>query len=162
MAKQPDRRPIPHYIAEAFTDDEIISSAKLILRERFKRGIEITNPTTSKDYVHLELAEHEQEVFACIFLDNRHRVILFEKLFFGTLADANVHPREVVKRTLELNAGAVILAHNHPSGIAEPSIADRSITKRLQNALELIDVRVLDHIVVGAEEVVSFAERGLL
>lgn len=162
MAKQPDKRPTPYHIAEAFSDDEIISSAKRILRKKFKRGIAITNPTTTKDYVHLELAEHEQEVFACIFLDNRHRVILFEKLFFGTLTDASVHPREVVKRALALNAGAVIFAHNHPSGVAEPSTADRSITKRLQHALELIDVRVLDHIVVGAEGTVSFAERELL
>ena len=101
-------------------------------------------------------------VFACLFLDNRHRVIKYEELFRGTIDGASVHPREVVKRALHHNSAAVILAHNHPSGVAEPSLADEAITRRLKDALSLVDVRVLDHFVVAAGESVSFAERGLL
>jgi DNA repair protein RadC len=109
----------------------------------------------------LQLRDRPYEVFACLFLDTRHRVIAFEELFRGTIDGASVHPRELVRRALEHNAAAVILAHNHPSGVAEPSAADRQITTRLKDALALVDVRVLDHCVVG-DEIVSFAERGLL
>ncbi|MEW8546828.1 MAG: DNA repair protein RadC [Candidatus Thiodiazotropha sp.] len=140
----------------------MIDLAKRILKRRFRRGSALTSPAAAKDFVHVELAEHEQEIFACIFLDTRHRIIQFEKLFYGTLTGSSVHPREVVKRALLLNAGAVIFAHNHPSGAAEPSTADRSITRHLEDALKLIEVRILDHIVIGAEGVVSFAERGFL
>jgi len=108
------------------------------------------------------LSSHPYEVFAVLFLDNRHRVLAFEELFRGTIDGASVHPREVVRRALHYNAAALILAHNHPSGVSEPSSADRRITERLQAALALIDVRVLDHIVVGHGEFTSFAERGLL
>jgi DNA repair protein RadC len=101
-------------------------------------------------------------VFACLFLDNRHRVICFEELFRGTINGASVHPREVVKKALHHNAAALILAHNHPSGIAEPSEADRQLTKKLQQALGLVDIRVLDHVVIGDGESVAFAERGWL
>jgi DNA repair protein RadC len=101
-------------------------------------------------------------VFTCLFLDNRHRVIECEELFRGTIDGASVHPREVVKRALQLNAAALILAHNHPSGVAEPSQADQQLTRRLREALGLVDIRVLDHLVVGDGEAVSFAERGLL
>ena len=121
----------------------------------------MTNPQASKDYVKLQLATYEHEVFACLFMDNRHRVIAFEKLFRGTIDGASVYPREVVKTALSHNAAAVIFAHNHPSGNPEPSQADRQITQRLKDALSLIDVRVLDHLVVG-NEVISFAERGYL
>jgi DNA repair protein RadC len=159
MAK---KTPTPKTVSGTFTHDEVINLAKRILKRRFRRGIALTSPEATKDFVQMELAEQEQEVFACIFLDNRHRVIQFEKLFYGTLSGSSVHPREVVKRALELNAGAVIFAHNHPSGVAEPSTADRSITRQLEDALKLIEVRILDHIVVGAEGVVSFAERGFL
>ena len=107
-----------------------------------------------------ELRRHQQEVFACLFLDNRHRLIRFEELFRGTVNGASVHPREIAKRALHHNAAAVIIAHNHPSGVAEPSLADRTITRRIRDAMGLIDVRLMDHLVVGDGEIVSFAERG--
>jgi len=145
-------------------DDSIIESAIKILESRISYSSAsppLTSPQASKDYVKLQLATFEHEVFACLFMDNRNRVITFEKLFRGTIDGASVYPREVVKACLRHNSAAVILAHNHPSGVAEPSVADERITKRLKDALALIDVRVLDHLIVG-EEVVSFAERGLL
>jgi DNA repair protein RadC len=109
-----------------------------------------------------QLAAREHEVFICIFLDNPHRVIAMDEMFRGTIDGASVHPREVVKCALQYNAAAVILAHNHPSGVPEPGRADTSLTRRLSEALELIDVRVLDHFIVGGSELVSFAERGLI
>jgi DNA repair protein RadC len=145
-------------------DDSIIESALKILESRISYSSAsppLTSPQASKDYVKLQLATFEHEVFACLFLDNRHHVITFEELFRGTIDGASVYPREVVKACLRHNSAAVILAHNHPSGVAEPSVADERITKRLKDALALIDVRVLDHLIVG-EEVISFAERGLL
>ena len=126
------------------------------------RGDAITGPEVTAAYLKMKLGRNEQEVFACLFLDNQHRVIAFEELFFGTIDSASVHPREVVKRSLSNNAAAVIFAHNHPSGCAEPSQADIRITHRLVSACGLVDVRVLDHLVVGDSEVVSLAERGLL
>lgn len=145
-------------------DDSIIESAIKILESRItysSASTPLTSPQASKDYVKLQLATYEHEVFACLFLDNKHRVITFEKLFRGSINSASVYPREVVKACLRHNAAAVILAHNHPSGVAEPSQADLSITRRLNDALALIDVRILDHLIVG-EEVTSLAERGLL
>ena len=145
-------------------DDGIIEAALKILEQRITYntdGAVLTSPEDSRNYVKLQLALYEHEVFACLFLDNRNRVISFEKLFHGTIDGASVYPREVVKAALSHNAAAVIFAHNHPSGVAEPSRADEQITKRLKDALALIDVRVLDHLVVGSE-IVSFAERGLL
>jgi DNA repair protein RadC len=106
------------------------------------------------------LRDYPYEVFACLFLDTRHRVISYEELFQGTIDGASVHPREVLRRALQHNAAAVILAHNHPSGVAEPSDADRRITTRLKDALALVDIRVLDHIVIGDQLATSFAERG--
>lgn len=126
------------------------------------RGDVMDNPTVVRHYLQAQMRHFQQEVFACLFLDNQHRVVRFEPMFYGTINAAAVYPREVVKRALALNAGAVILTHNHPSGIAEPSLADRQITERLDNALALVDVRVLDHIVIGDAETVSFAERGWL
>ena len=120
------------------------------------------NPRATRDYLRLQLAPRDHEVFAILFLDNRHRVIEFVPLFRGTIDGASVHPREVVKEALSRNAAAVILAHNHPSGVAEPSQADELITNRLRDALALVDVRVLDHFVVTGDAIVSFAERGLL
>ena len=105
---------------------------------------------------------YQREVFACLFLDNRHRVIAFEELFFGSIDSAAVHPREVVKAALRHNAAALIFAHNHPSGVAEPSRADELLTRRLKEALALVDIRVLDHLVVGDGEPLSLAERGLI
>ena len=115
-----------------------------------------------KDYVALQLGGLEREVFAVVFLDVRLRLITTEHLFFGTLGHMSVHPREVVRRVIELNAAAVVLAHNHPSGVAEPSRADEFVTNSIKAALQLLDVKVIDHLVVGRGQVISFAERGLL
>jgi len=144
------------------TADEIIEAACAILSRRVRRGAALSNPRTTRDFLKLRLAGHDHEVFAILFLDNRHRVIEFVPLFRGTIDGASVYPREVVKEALARNAAAVILAHNHPSGVAEPSAADELITNRLRDALALIDVRVLDHLVVTGDAIVSFAERGLL
>ncbi|TCT21932.1 RadC family protein [Thiobaca trueperi] len=122
----------------------------------------LTSPQATRDYLKMRLYGLPHEVFACLFLDNRHRVIRFEELFRGTIDGASVHPREVLRRVLDTNAAAVIFAHNHPSGVAEPSQADLRITQRLKSMLDLIEVRVLDHIIVGDGDGVSFAERGLL
>ncbi len=132
------------------------------LEARLSRGDALASPEDARRLVARRLRHHPREVFACLFLDNRHRVIVFEELFFGTIDGATVHPREVVRRALVHNAAALILAHNHPSGVAEPSRADELLTRRLKDALALVDVRVLDHLVVGDAEVASFAERGLL
>ena len=115
-----------------------------------------------KDYVALHLGSRGQEVFAVLFLDGQHRLLALEEMFHGTLTQTSVYPREVVRRALQLNAGALILAHNHPSGLAEPSRADELLTQTLKQALQLVDVRVLDHLIVGRGTVLSFAERGLL
>lgn len=146
------------------TSDSIISMADELLVERLARpGAEcFQNPEDVKIFLKLRLAHHKSEMFAVLFLDNRHRMLAFDEMFQGTIDGASVHPREVVRRVLEHNAAAVILAHNHPSGDPEPSRADAQLTRRLSDALGLIDVRCLDHIVVGAEETVSFAERGLI
>lgn len=132
------------------------------LREGLERPGPIGGPEGAKDYLLAQFKPLQREVFACLFLDTRHQLIAFEILFYGTLDATTVHPREVVKRVLELNAAAVILAHNHPSGVAEPSHADQALTRRLSEALALIDVRVLDHIVAGDRAAVSFADRGWL
>jgi DNA repair protein RadC len=132
------------------------------LRETLDRGGVLGNPDETRAYLHSRLSGYPNEVFACLFLDNRHRVIEYAELFQGTIDGASVHPREVVRQALRHNAAAVIFAHNHPSGVAEPSQADERITRRLQQALELVDVRVLDHFIVGAGEMTSLAERGIL
>lgn len=119
-------------------------------------------PQQVKDYVALQLRALDHEVFAVLFLDSQHRLLVLEPMFRGTLAQASVYPREVVRRAMALNAAAVILAHNHPSGLAEPSRADEHITRTISAALALVDVRVLDHLVVGHGEVISMAERGLM
>lgn len=139
-----------------------LEMARRHMEQELQRGDALTNPDAVRRYLTAHLRGHDQEVFGCLFLDNRHRIITFEELFFGTIDGASVHPREVVKRALAHNAAALILAHNHPSGIAEPSRADESITRRLTEALALVDVRVLDHIVVGDGPAVSLAERGMM
>ncbi len=144
------------------TTDEILHAARTILARRVRKGASISNPRATREYLRLRLAVQDHEVFAILFLDNRHRVIEFVPLFRGTIDGASVHSREVVKEALSRNAAAVILAHNHPSGVAEPSQADELITNRLRDALALVDVRVLDHLVVTGDAIVSFAERGLL
>jgi DNA repair protein RadC len=135
---------------------------KRYLESSLKRDHALSSPKQTRDYLKARLRAYQHEVFACLFLDNRHRVICFEELFTGTIDGASVHPREVVKRALFHNAAALILAHNHPSGVAEPSRADQNITQRLQEALALVDIRILDHFVIGDSEPVSFAERGLI
>ena len=132
------------------------------MESRLKREGPITSPAHTSRYVVARLRGRANEVFAAVFLDNRHRVIAFEELFQGTVDGASVHPRVVARRALALNAAALIACHNHPSGVAEPSLADRAITSRLHDALALVDVRLIDHFVVGDGEVVSFAERGWL
>lgn len=122
----------------------------------------LTSPRDSAAFLKARLGDRPYEVFAVLFLDNRHRVLAFEEMFRGTLDGASVHPREVVRAALEHNAAACIFAHNHPSGVAEPSAADRNITRQLRDALQLIGVRVLDHLVVGAAEPTSMAARGLI
>lgn len=144
------------------TARDIIEEAKRILAERVIRSDPLSNPQASRDYLIAHLSEREHEIFTCLYLDNRHRIIDCEELFRGTIDGCSVHPREVVKQALAHNAAAVILAHNHPSGIAEPSQADLHLTRRLREALGLVEIRVLDHMVIGGVEVVSFAERGLL
>jgi DNA repair protein RadC len=130
------------------------------LESRLRRGTPLSSPTDTRRFLTARLRRHEHEVFACLFLDNRHRLIRFEELFRGTVNGASVHPRVIAKRALHHNAAAVIIAHNHPSGVAEPSQADRAITERIRDAMALIDVRLMDHFVVGDGEIVSFAERG--
>lgn len=139
----------------------VVEMSRRYFDEKLKRGEEITSASAVKNYLKSKLRDYQHEVFACLFLDNRHRIIKFEEMFTGTIDSASVYPREVVKRAISHNAAALILAHNHPSGVAEPSDSDERITQRLKEALALIDVRVLDHFVIG-DEVVSFAERGLL
>ncbi len=139
----------------------VLEMAKRHLQERLRRGDAFTDPAGARQFLQQQLRHRDVEIFACLFLDTRHRLIEFSELFSGTIDGASVHPREVVKKALALNAAAVILAHNHPSGIAEPSVADQRITQRLKDALALVDVRVLDHIVVG-DDCVSMAERGMI
>jgi len=122
----------------------------------------MANPEATRHFLCHRLRSLRREVFAVLFLDSQHQLIAFEELFQGTLDSCSVHPRQVVERALHVNAAAVILAHNHPSGVAEPSAADRQITERLRQALDLIDVRVLDHFVIGEGRGTSFAERGWL
>lgn len=144
------------------TSEEILTMARKLIRRKFVRGHALNSPTITRDYLMLEIALLEHEVFYCLFLDNQHRLLKTECCFQGTIDGASVYPREVVKRALQLNAAALILAHNHPSGTPEPSAADRAITRRLIDALNLIDVRVLDHFIIGGTEYFSFAERGEL
>ena len=132
------------------------------LQSGFERGDPITDPGTTRRFLKSKLRGYAREVFACLYMDNQHRLIKYEELFFGTINGASVHPREVVKHALKHNAAAVIFAHNHSSGVAEPSQADQRITDRLKSALLLVDVRVLDHMIIGDREVLSFAEKGLL
>ena len=140
----------------------VIELSRRHLKETMQRDEFLKNPQSTQDYLSARLRDLPYEVFACLFLDNQHRVIEFEILFQGTINGSSVHPREVVRKSLKHNAAALILAHNHPSGIAEPSAADRHITQQLIQALALIDVRVLDHIVVGDGECAAFSERGWL
>ena len=154
----------PHHyrIVRAVSEDELVDFSCALLSARFTREDLLDNPNRTKQYFILHLARHPHEVFACAFLDNRLRVIAYEELFFGTIDSCSVHPRSVLCRALYHNAAGVMLAHNHPSGVADPSSADRTLTDRLKSTLSLCDIRVMDHIVVGGGDAISFADRGLL
>lgn len=140
----------------------VIEMSNRHLESSLSRGQLLDDALVTKHYLQQKLRHYSHEVFACLFLDNKHRLIAFEELFRGTIDGASVYPREVVKQALAHNARAVIFSHNHPSGIAEPSQADKNITQRLKSALALVDIRVLDHIIIGDGETLSFAEKGLL
>lgn len=147
-----------------YGDDAALISAAIecLNRTLGHKNKALNSPSAVRDYLRLLLSPLEHEVFFCLFLDAQNRVIEIEELFRGTLTQTSVYPREVVKRALHHNAGAVILAHNHPSGVAEPSHADETLTQALKQALALVDVRVLDHFIVAGGGVLSFADRGLI
>ena len=148
---------------ETDRENRLIARALRILDRRLvARGVMLTSPNEVVEYLKLRLGSRTEEVFGALFLDTKHRVLAFEELFYGSIDSAHVYPRVLVRRALVHNAGAVILTHNHPSGCAEPSQADRVLTARLREALELVDVRVLDHFIVGAGRPVSMAEYGWL
>lgn len=160
---------LPFYSPTSLADHQgglseamVLEWAEVILHERFLRSNYLVSPALARSYLRVAFGQEVREVFGMVLLDNQHGVIDVTKLFYGTIDGASVYPREVVKAVLEQNAAAVILVHNHPSGHAEPSDADKQITRRICDALRLIDVRVLDHMVVGSDETVSFAERGLI
>ena len=140
----------------------VVTLAMKVLAIKHRAGRPLSNPEVTRNYLRLRLADVRNEVFGSLLLDNRHRIIALRELFQGTIDGASIHPRVVVQQVMEENAAAVVFFHNHPSGVAEPSHADEAITRRLKDALALVDVRVLDHFVVSAGESVSFAERGLL
>jgi DNA repair protein RadC len=144
-------------------EKKTIQDALAILESTLRTpGTALTSPQLVADYLKLNIAMRPHEVFVVLFLDNQHRVIETKELFRGTIDSASVYPREVVKEALQLNAAAVILAHNHPSGIAEPSTADREITQKIRDAMGLMDIRVLDHFIIGGNSHMSFAEMGLI
>lgn len=140
----------------------VLEMSRRALKEELQRGDALNSPRVVSDYLQLLLGGRHQEIFLVLFLDTQHRVIAAEELFQGTLNQTSVYPREVVKRALAHNAAAVILAHNHPSGVAEPSQSDQLLTNALKQALSLVDVRVLDHFVVGSGQTLSFAQKGLI
>jgi DNA repair protein RadC len=148
--------------AEPATSEQILNAARQILASRVRRGALLTSPWRVREYLTVKLGALDHEVFGVVLADTRHRVIEYVELFRGTIDGASVHPREVVKLALEKQAAAVILVHNHPSSVQEPSHADEAITRRLREALALVDIRVLDHLIVAGPDVMSFAERGLL
>jgi DNA repair protein RadC len=142
------------------TPEETLTAARQAIAKRFRRGATLSAPGLVREYLRVSFATLEYEVFCVLMLDTHHRLLSFQQMFRGTIDSAAVFPREVVKEVLKHNAAAVILAHNHPSGLAEPSVADEAITRRLQAALALFDVRVVDHLVVAGTTFVSMAERG--
>ena len=153
----------PRNLMDTISEGEVLAKALEIIENRLRKpGEAMSSPQIVKHLLMINLAELEHEVFVALFLDGQHRVIQYTEMFRGTLNQTSVYPREVVKEALRLNAGAVIFAHNHPSGMPEPSRADEMLTKTLQEALALVDVKVLDHVIVGGTTTVSFAERGLI
>ena len=144
------------------TTDQILEAARQAIEHKMQRGASFSSPVAVKEYLRAKLAGFEHEVFSVLFLDSQHRLIEYAEMFRGTIDSASVYPRELVKEALRLNAAAVIVSHNHPSGNPEPSGADKVLTQRLKEALALVDVRTLDHIVVAGGSTTSFAERGLI
>ena len=153
-------KPGVYYVDGAVSENDILVMARKLSRKRLAKGEAVTSPLASGAYLQALLSEEEHEVFGLLFLDTCHRIIAFKRMFHGTIDGASVYPREVVKEGLKVNAAAVILVHNHPSGEPEPSQADIQITGRLKSALALVDIRVLDHLVVGVDGCVSLAQRG--
>jgi len=143
-------------------EDAVISEALMILTRRTQSGKMFNSPDLVSNYLIAKISQLEHEVFGCMFLDNQHQLLKDEELFRGTIDGASVYPREVAKAALQYNAKAVVFYHNHPSGVPEPSQADRALTEKLQEALQLFEIRVLDHIIVGGTDTISFAERGLI
>jgi DNA repair protein RadC len=144
------------------TSEEVLNAARQVIGRRVRRGTSMSSPQLVRDFLRTKLAELPHEVFVALLLDAQNRLVQYLELFRGTLAQTSVYPREVVKAALAHNAAAMILAHNHPSGVAEPSRADELLTQTLKQALALVDVRVLDHFIVAGADTLSFAERGLL
>ena len=144
------------------SSEEVLQQARRVLSQRVRRGATMSSPEAVRDYLRVQLGVLEHEVFCVIFLDAQHRIVALKEMFRGTVTQTSVYPREVVKESLAVNAAAVILAHNHPSGVAEPSRADEFLTQSLRQALALVDVRVLDHLVVAGADVTSFVELGLM
>lgn len=151
-----------YHVTAPVTEADIINLAKDFARRKLARGCKITKPSQAFEYLRLLLQDYEYEVFSVLFLDTQHRVIRFEEMFRGTIDTSSVYPREVLKAALTYNAAAVILVHNHPSGDPDPSDSDKRITQRLKEALGVMDIRVIDHVVVGSEGCTSFAELGYL
>ncbi|MFV8913641.1 RadC family protein [Serratia fonticola] len=143
-------------------EEKIIQKAQEIVANRLYRPEKLSTPQAVRQFLSLKLALREQETFAVVFLDSQLQVISYEELFHGTISETSVYPREIAKAALKHNAARVILSHNHPSGVPEPSLADRNVTERSVKALELLDIQVLDHLVIGGNSSVSFAERGWL
>ena len=141
---------------------EVLDAARIALSKRVRRGTGFTSPRVTADYLRVRLGTLDHEVFCVIYLTKRHQFIACEDLFRGTIDGASVYPREVLKEALKHNAAAVILAHNHPSGVAEPSQADLDITRQLKKVLDLVEIKVLDHIIIAGGDTASFAERGIL
>ena len=165
----PDRGSVNNRFANLPTDtlsdqekQSLVAVALAVLQEQHQPGQVLDSPSVTRDYLRLRLADKKAEVFGCLFLDSQHRILEVSELFQGTIDGASVYPRVVVQQALTVNAAALVFYHNHPSGVAEPSQADQAITKRLKEALALVDVRVLDHFIVTCGESVSLAERGLL
>lgn len=142
--------------------DQIINKAREILTQRLYHSESLLSPKDTESFLALKLGEREQEVFSVIFLNSQYQVIQYQEMFFGTIRETSVYPREIARKALKLNASAIICSHNHPSGNPEPSQADRTITDRIREVMGLVEVQLLDHIVVGGGKTISFAERGWL
>ena len=142
--------------------DEVLRRARYLLSHRVRRGVRMNSPKAVKDFLRLNIGMLEHEMFTVVYLDAQHRLLAIKELFRGTISQTSVYPREIVKEALGLNAAAAILAHNHPSGDAGPSDADKALTRRVKDVLAMVDVTVLDHLVVTCDDIFSFAERGLL